>query len=233
MGAGPPALSADEFADGYRALRSREGWAGVDGREDPEVGDPKLWRPRLRSVALAARILRDGFESSSARPLVVDAGAGGGWAARLLPGCRVVGVDLIPPPAGTGLFVRADMLHMPLLDRSADGMLFAASLHYADPGPLAREVARVLKSGGLLVAVDSPMYPDARRASAAKERARAYYERAGFPSLVDYYHPIDAQALRQALVTAGLSVERLDTGPRFAQRLFGGAAHSLVVARLT
>lgn len=233
MGAGLPALSADEFAERYRALRMREGWAAPDGHEGPELGDPKLWDPRLRSVARAAGILRDRLRSSDGPPLVVDAGAGGGWAARLLPGWRVVGVDLIPPPAGAGLFVRADMLRMPLLDRTADGTLFVASLHYAEPGALVGEVARLLKRGGLLVAVDSPIYPDARRAAAAKERARDYYEQAGFRSLADRYLPIDAKVLRAALISAGFSVERLDTGSRFVRRLLGRPAHSLVVARLT
>lgn len=234
MGARSPALSPGEVAEGYRALRVREGWAVADGREDPEGGEPRLWGPRLRSVARAARIFDAGIRASGSRPLVVDAGAGGGWAGRLLPGCRVVGIDLIQAPAAAGLFVRADMLRMPFVDGQADGVLFAASLRYAEPGPLAREVARVLKRGGLLVAVDSPIYRDARRAEAAKERARAYYERAGFPSLAARYHPIDAGALRRALTSAGLAVERLELGSRFAQKLLGGrAAHSLVVARLT
>ncbi len=44
-------VAADRFGAQYTALRRREGWIGPDGREDPEAGEPRLWRGRLESAA--------------------------------------------------------------------------------------------------------------------------------------------------------------------------------------
>lgn len=228
--------SADDFAAQYRALRIREGWARPDGLEDPEAGDPNLWSGRVRSVEAAAKAF-SGLRSEAGKPLIIDVGAGGGWAARFLPEATVVAVDLLPPPpTHADSFVRADMRHLPLPDRSADGMLFAASLHYAPMPEVISEAARVLRPRGLLVAVDSPIYAGDAARSAAAARSEAYYSRSGFPALAASYHPIDAGELRRALREGGFTVELWKAEASLLDRLrrrFGRPYTSMVVARLT
>jgi SAM-dependent methyltransferase len=221
--------AADGFAAEYTTLRTAEGWIGERGREDPYDGLPKLWRGRFRAVALAARIIR---EELGEHPLLLDVGAGGGWAARLLGGAEVIGIDLIGVESDRALAVRGDMRRLPVRTGAADGALYAASLHYAPVEVAVREAARVLRPGGLLVAVDSPIYPGPEQTSQSVARAAAYYANAGHPALAASYHPIDALELRRAMATAGLQLERLDVRPAWRRRLRPGFATLVVASRL-
>lgn len=154
-----------------------------------------------------------GALSGDRRPIVVDIGSGGGWAARYLRDASVIAVDLLDVEGTTGaLQVRADMCSLPLRDRTVDAALYAASLHYAAVEDSIREAARVLRPGGVIIAVDSPMYRDRLAQAQAKKRSAAYYGAAGFPQLASHYHPIDVTALRAALVAAGFEILRLDPG---------------------
>lgn len=225
----------DDFASQYRALRIKEGWARADGREDPELGDPGLWSGRVRSVEQAARILSE-LRSADRKPIIVDVGAGGAWAADLMPWAGVIAVDVIPPAARPGAFVRGDMRRLPLRSQSADGLMFAASLHYARPRPVIAEAARVLRRGGLIVAVDSPIYRDAAAQAAAQARSIAYYRRTGFPELASSYQPINGVELQEALRDAGFAVELWRGEPSLLDRVrrrLGRPFTSMVVARLT
>jgi SAM-dependent methyltransferase len=228
-------LAADRFAIQYRALRRQEGWIGADGREDPAAGEPKLWRRRLEAVAQAAEILR-GEAATARRPVVADIGSGGGWAARYLNGADVIAIDLLEATGGSdALHVRGDMRSLPVRDRSLDAALYVASLHYAPVEDAIREAARTLRGGGLIVAVDSPMYQDLRAQAGAQARSAAYYSMAGFPQLADAYHPIDVIALREELKRSRFDIVQLDTGQtnwRMWERWRRPSRPSLLVARL-
>jgi SAM-dependent methyltransferase len=226
--------AADRFTKAYRALRTREGWADTSGTEDPASGNAALWRSRLRSVSGAVATLRREWSPAN-RPVVADIGSGGGWAARLFNDADVLAFDLLDVPARAGsVTVRADMRKLPLRNGSVDVALYAASLHYSLVEDAVREAARVLRPRGVVVAVDSPIYPD--RASQAKAAARsaAYYARVGFPELADHYHPIDARFLRSTLEASGFDVLRLDRAGRLANvwRRLARRPSSVVVARL-
>jgi SAM-dependent methyltransferase len=225
---------ADRFAAQYRALRTREGWADSSGREDPEGGSEQLWKGRLESVSAAAAVLAHGW-SPGARPIVADIGSGGGWAARHLKDADVIAFDLLevstPPPA---LGVRADMRKLPLRSASVDAVLYGASMHYAPIADAVSEASRVLRPGGLMVAVDSPIYKDARAQAQAVSRTAAYYSGAGYPELSDHYHPINVVELRSALIASGFEIERLKVASpasRVWLRLGRKASTSLMVAR--
>lgn len=226
---------ADRFATQYAALRLREGWMRAGSREDPECGPPRMWRGRLKVVTEAVGILAR-QDSGIQRPVILDIGSGGGWAARHIKVADVIAIDLIDVNADpNALQVRADMCSLPLRDRTADGLLYAASLHYAPVEDVIREAARVLRLGGVLVAVDSPMYVDRRGQARAQQRSSGYYARAGFPDLAAHYHPIDVTALRSALHGAGFEVLRLDTGRTgrpWWHRLASRRQPSFLVARL-
>lgn len=227
---------ANRFAGRYTALRRREGWVGPDGREDPNGGEPRLWRGRVDAVSQAAAVLSS-QPCAPVRRVVVDVGSGGGWAARYLHDADVIAVDLLDAVGGAGVLqVRADMRSLPLRDSTVDGAFYAASLHYAPVTDSIRECSRILRLGGLVVAVDSPMYLDRRGQALAEARSEAYYARAGFPELAAHYHPIDAAALRAALVGAGFEVLRLDVGHgsrRWWERIRRPRRSSFLVARLS
>lgn len=224
---------ADRFAAQYTALRMQEGWINPDGREDPQGGEPRLWGARLESVSRAAATWSSHWRGAG-RPVVVDVGSGGGWARRFFRDADVIAIDLLDAKVGAGgLNVRADMRHLPLRDSTVDFALYAASLHYAPLSEAIGEAARVLRPGGLLIAVDSPMYGDRHGQELAVARSAAYYAQAGFPELAAHYHPIDVVALRAALGTGGFEVLRLEAG-RTARRWWERLARperSFLVAR--
>jgi SAM-dependent methyltransferase len=228
--------AADRFAAQYTALRRQEGWMGRDGREDPQNGKPQLWRGRLESVSQAAAALSSQWTSVRAgRPVVVDIGSGGGWAARYFRDADVIAIDLLDTESTPGvLHVRADMRSLPLRDSTIDVAFYAASLHYAPVSDSIGEAARVLRRGGLVIAVDSPIYSDRRGQALAEARSAAYYTRAGFPELATHYHPIDVAALRVALAGGGFDVLQLEPG-RTARRWWQGVGRpnrSFLVAKL-
>jgi SAM-dependent methyltransferase len=227
--------AADGFAAQYTALRRQEGWIGLEGQEDPEGGDPRLWRGRVESVSRAATALSSQW-TGARRPVVVDIGSGGGWAARYFPDADVIAIDLLDTKNSPGhLNVHADMRSLPLRDSTVDVAFYAASVHYAPVSVSIGEAARVLRGGGLLIAVDSPMYSDRRSQAQAEAGSAAYYAQAGFPELAAHYHPIEVAALREALREGGFDVLRLETGRtarRWWQRL-GRRERSFLVARLS
>jgi SAM-dependent methyltransferase len=226
--------AADRFAAQYEALRRLEGWT-TSGREDPDGGQPQLWKGRLRSVSEAASMLRHEWPSGS-QPLVADIGSGGGWAARYLPPAEVLACDLLDVcPGSATVTVRADMRQLPIRSATLDAVLYAASLHYAPVEIAVSEAARVLRTRGLLVAVDSPIYQDQRSQTQAVARTAAYYSRVGYPELADHYHPMGSIALRKALAECGFAIERFEIGskPHLFSRFRRRQPTSLVVARRT
>lgn len=226
MGADVPALTPGEFARQYAALRRFEGWVGPDGSEDPRTGNPALWRARVKMAAEAATVIEREWQGRDRKPVVVDVGSGGGWVAGRMPFARVVSIDLLPPAA-----IRGDMRHFPLTTASVDAVLFAASLHYSRLDETVPEAARVLVPRGLLIAIDSPVYPDQASTLQAARRSAAYYRERGYPDLAAHYHPIEAGALRAALISAGLAVERFDVTRRRIGWWGGGSPACFVVAR--
>jgi SAM-dependent methyltransferase len=227
--------AADRFAAQYTALRRQEGWIGRDGREDPAGGESRLWRGRVESVSQAATAVSRQWMGTG-RPVVVDIGSGGGWAVRYFGDADVIAIDLLDVESKPDVLqVRADMRSLPLRDSTVDVAFYAASLHYAPVSEAIGEAARVLHRGGLVVAVDSPMYIDRRAQALAEARSAAYYARAGFPELAARYHPIDVTALRAVLASEGFDVLRLEAGVtagRWWERLGRPRRSSLLVARL-
>lgn len=200
---------ADAFAEKYRALRLSEGWVDPSGQA-PSNGRPELWG-RLRSAARAAAILTREWPSPAGR-VVADIGSGTGWAHPLFAGFGVIAFDILPTrPDEKALTVRADMRRLPLRDATIDAAFFSASIHYVPPAEAVGEAARVLRHGGLLLVVDSPIYGDDDSRARAAGRSAAYYAGAGFPELAAGYHPGSAGELTSVVANAGFASVELKT----------------------
>jgi SAM-dependent methyltransferase len=167
------------FIADYRAIREAEGRGGdADAwfRMLPDVAasDPFAheWRIRAASFrALVGKVLAP-MEAAIRSPLIVlDLGAGVGWLANRLAerGHLVAGVDLSDDARdGLGAWsryatrwlpVQAEFDRLPVADRSADLVIFDASLHYStDIEATLTEALRVVRTLGRVVVVDTPVY---------------------------------------------------------------------------
>jgi SAM-dependent methyltransferase len=230
--------AAERFAADYLPLRRKEGWLDRSGREDPERRPwGRLWKNRKKAAERAARLILENLVRQEP-PLVADVGAGGGWLARLLPGAIVTAVDIVEPQPGGGAHLRvvADMRALPFRDGSLNAAIYCSSLQYAPAGQAIAEAARVLRPGGLLVAVESAIFSDAEAAARGHTRAAGYLESMGAPGLAAHHFPISAPELRSALAAGRMVVERLDEpqeayGPR--QMMRGAEAFPTLLARKT
>jgi SAM-dependent methyltransferase len=171
----------------YRALPFHD-WSGRF------LGD---WKIRAASFrALANRVLASWEARLGRAGVAIDIGAGCGWLAYRLAqrGHKVAAVDLqTNSEDGLGAYVHYDAEFVPVqaeFDRLpfaagfADLLVFNASLHYStDYLVTLREALRVLRPGGVLVVLDSPLY---RHASSGQTMVRArevtFSRRFGFPS---------------------------------------------------
>ena len=226
--------SADVFAERYRALRVLEGWVDPTGQK-PRGGRSELWG-RSNSASDAATVLARQWPVPAGR-VVADIGSGTGWAHPLFDGFGLIAIDILPTtPTAAALHVRADMRKLPLRDQTIDAAFYSASLHYAPVGDAVKEAARVLRPGGLILVVDSPVYADTRSQARAAARSSAYYERAGYPELAAHYHPIDIGMLQSAFAESGFALDRLSSqGPVEAlwRRLAKRPPRALLVGRRT
>ncbi len=160
-------------------LRSLPFLAGQEGAP----ADLQAWRRHGRE---AFRLL-DRAEWRGKR--VLEPGAGRCWLSAELArrGAEVVALDITPAPylglSSAEVFleegvwferVLADMQRLPFKDASFDAVVATATLHHS-PGleGLARELARVTRPGGLLLAANEPLLLPFRRKT-AEEAAGAH-----------------------------------------------------------
>lgn len=195
----PPAR-ADHFRSfirEYETVRQREGWGNAASDyyralpfTDLSGRHPAIWYIRARSFAA----LRDQVLPAQ-RPLrILDVGAGNGWLAYRLSqaGYTVAALDLLLNEIdGLGAYrhydvpftaVQAEFDHLPFLDAEADMIIFNGALHYSTGyEQTLREALRVLRPGGRLVIMDSPIYRDATSgAQMVQEREARFAQEFGF-----------------------------------------------------
>ena len=198
----PDATAYEAFLKQYELVRRSEEWGRCDDayyRALPKVdgNDPnrRIWKVRARTFRCF--LLRIVMPMEGRIPLrVVDLGAGNGWLAyRLaLRGHRVAAVDLrIDDFDGLGAHVhydadyfpvRAEYERLPFTDGGFDLATFNASLHYAeDTRAVLHEALRVLRPGGKLVLLDSPVYPyELAGREMVRKRESELLSRCGFAS---------------------------------------------------
>ncbi|MBA2453315.1 MAG: class I SAM-dependent methyltransferase [Chloroflexia bacterium] len=155
------------------------------------------WSIRATSFrALLARVIEPAG-GRLARPMtILDIGAGNGWLSNHLAGRghNVAAVDLLINEAdglGTHVYyntafvpVQAEFDRLPFASSQIDLVVFNGSLHYStDFAETLREALRVLRPGGQLAIVDSPVYQSASSGAAmVREREEQFRRLYGFPS---------------------------------------------------
>ncbi|MDQ7029842.1 MAG: methyltransferase domain-containing protein [Ardenticatenia bacterium] len=155
------------------------------------------WHIRAQSfLALLEHVVKP-LESTRQRPMaVLDLGAGNGWLAYRLArrNHTVAAVDLLTNAFdGLGAHVHYDVTftpvqaefdRLPFTEELADLVVFNGSFHYAiHYETTLREALRVLRTGGRLVIMDSPVYRDGRSGDQmVREREALFEAKYGFPS---------------------------------------------------
>jgi len=188
----------ESFLRDYTAVRHAEGRAGHDDEyyrrlPEPTVGDVlfEQWRMRTVSWRSLRRHVLGAFEPGA---VVVDVGAGVGWLSNRAAGMglKALAFDLsVDADDGLGAVGRyaidgeppfeayqAEMSALPLGEGVADAVVFNASLHYAtDLAEVLAEAVRVLRPGGTVVVMDSPLYRTPADGAAMVAERHADFER--------------------------------------------------------
>lgn len=192
------------FLSEYETVRRTEGRGSADPAYYRALPYSDLtgrfrndWRIRARSFEVLVERVVQPLEQAVGRWLrVADLGAGNGWLAYRLAqrGHVVAAVDLRSDSFdGLGAHMHYDASFVPVqaeFDRlpfeagQADLVVFNASLHYAaDYQATLTEALRVLRPGGRLAIVDTPIYHDASSGARMVREREAYFEHHyGFPS---------------------------------------------------
>jgi SAM-dependent methyltransferase len=155
------------------------------------------WQVRARGFQTLLHKLVEPLERHNHAPLkVADLGAGNGWLSYRLAqrGHHLAAVDvLINPLDGLGAWVQydapfipvqADFDHLPFQGAQFDLVIFNASLHYSTRYETTLcEAWRLIKPGGVLAILDSPIYHQADSGEQmVREREEHFRQLAGFPS---------------------------------------------------
>jgi SAM-dependent methyltransferase len=196
-------MSLGQFVREYRTVRRAEGWGSSDAAyyralpyRDLTHRFDAIWRIRAQSFnTFVSRVLSP-LESDGSTLTVLDLGAGNGWLAYRLAkrGHRAIAIDILDDQFdGLGAMRRyachvpavlAEFDRLPFAEACCDLTVFNASLHYStDYVATVREALRLLRSGGTLVILDSPMYSDPTSGERmVLEREAGFVARYGFAS---------------------------------------------------
>jgi SAM-dependent methyltransferase len=194
------------FLKDYTAIRDAEGYGYDDPARyqrlpEADPADPLAWQWRMRAISFAylrrqvlgplAPLKSDrGWPDHNAGLRVLDLGAGVGWLSNQLArlGHSPCAIDLnLDPRDGLGAArlygggwprVQAEFDRLPLADGQADLAIFNASLHYsAGYRATLAESLRVLRPGGQIVVIDSPIYRQAASGRQMIAERQAAFER--------------------------------------------------------
>ena len=221
-------------AEGWIEMAKAHGWYEPDDEVDAvlpyvsrELGwDDKTWRANEHSFDLMLGLLEPGMR-------VLEVGAAKCWGAQhVVPrGCTYVGTDILADPligVGRGAFyeervgpflrVQADGESLPFASSAFDVAYCVATLHHAlDLGAMVREMARVTRRGGWVVALNEgtrALYRSGEVEDQAEEKSFGINE-----------HVHTLHAYLWAFARAGLLVRRVEQAEGYeelARRRIGG-----------
>jgi SAM-dependent methyltransferase len=221
-------------ADGWAAMARDQGWYEPDDAVDDvlpyvtrELGWEDLtWKANEHSFGLLLGLLEPGMR-------VLEVGAAKCWSAQhLIPrGCEYVGTDILADPKiglGRGAFyeakvgpflrVQADGEGLPFASGAFDVAYCVATLHHAlDLGAMVRELARVTRRGGHVLALNEGTRAVWRRGTAPDQAEELSY------GINEHVHSL--YGYLWAFARAGLAVRRVEQADGYeelAGRRIGG-----------
>ena len=228
-------LQFRKFMNEYRTVRRAEGWSGSTReyyRALPRVrkDDPqrKIWRVRERNFR---QLLSWIGEPTGLK--ILDCGAGNGWLSNRLAqrSHKVAAVDLSDDPQdGLGARInydstfecfQAEFDRLPFCPAEFDLVVFNAALHYsAGFESTLCEAKRVLRVGGKIVVLDSPLYADEADGAAMIEAREADFGlQFGFKRVVVNTGFLTPERLKRAAADGGLALEIWQTDDGWDKRL--------------
>ncbi|HEY3312240.1 MAG TPA: methyltransferase domain-containing protein [Anaerolineales bacterium] len=190
----------EQFIHEYEIIRRAEGRASPHPAyyrslpyKDLSGKMSAQWRIRAASYDALRRSI---LEPAPPVLTILDLGAGNCWLSNRLAaqGHQVLSLDLVTNDFdGLGCFrhyetnftpAQAEFDRLPCQDQSADLVIYNASLHYSvDVRATLSEALRVLRPGGRIILLDSPIYQQAESgASMVRERENQFFAEYGFPS---------------------------------------------------
>ena len=223
-------------ADAYSRVWQQDGW-GCSSRSyllnlpnrDTTGRQTKKWRVKARSSDSLFQLLQ-----TLTPHRVLDLGSGVGWLANRLSrqGHEAFAVDMVQDDVlglraaetylqagATFERIWAELERPPFLTGVFDAVICNASLHYAVSLEAAiAEVSRILRSGGVLVIMNSPIHNDVRSAVRAELSFQRRLSMLGASEdLISRYHHFVRSRLEAALVAAigPPRIQRFDPGRSF------------------
>ena len=232
------------YANSYAPTWAKDGWGCPDPDylmnlpyRDVTRRRAAEWRVKARSMEAVFRVL----DPRTCRR-VVDLGSGVGWLSHRLAtrGHEVYAVDAVLDETvglgAAGAYLQAGPpfervwgeLHRPPFRSSiVDAVVCNASLHYARDLSIAlREIARILRPGGLVAILNSPVHINRASAARAESDFRAHLRNLGATEgVVSTYHHFTRSQLESDVRAAIGTVHeiRFDSGRwfRWSRRLKG------------
>ncbi len=190
------------FEQEYIRLRSREGRIYTDAelQQLPEIAAThpyaEEWKIRKRS---SEKLLKY-FQQKKNACHILEPGCGNGWLTNFLAQDRrhtITGADInetellqakrvfdIQPNLR---FISGSLDHPAVSKEKYDAIVFASSIQYFESlHEVIRQCITLLKPGGELHLLDSPVYQQ-QELAAARERTKRYFDESGVPGMAAYY----------------------------------------------
>jgi len=224
------------FADSYGLAWAKDGWGSPDITYLASLPFRDVTRRRTIEWKLKARsmVALLGALDPHERPCVFDLGCGNGWLSHQLAirGHDVYALDValddVVGLGAAGAYVRlgppfqrvwADLERLPIQSSSTDAVVCNASLHYVhDIRAALQNIARVLRSGGLLAILNSPVHSSQTSAARAQADFRARLRGLGASHEVvsTYRHFVRSELISDVFAAVGPVEEvRFGSGLRF------------------
>jgi SAM-dependent methyltransferase len=153
------------------------------------------WKLRQHNVKLLLNLLNKHPKSA-----ILDLGCGNGWLTHQLvtnPEVQVLGLDINTPELEQAnrlftteqcSFAYGDIFIAPLPEQSFDLILLVSCIQYfTDLRSLLQRLSQLLRPGGEIQIMDSPIYHSSEKVL-AQARTQAYYEEQGSTRMENHYH---------------------------------------------
>lgn len=190
-----------DFEDVYLEVREKEGWICSDEkvRKLPNVASSDIHRDIWKIRRATAQKFVSYLEKKKPKE-IIEIGCGNGWFSHFMArhsSANILGIDVNESELLQAnrvfshkrlTFAYADIFSLERA-RTADIIVLNGSVQYfPDPSALIDVLSKLIKLGGEIHILDSPIYPDAEAAAKAKERTVNYFNKLGFPRMAKFYN---------------------------------------------